>query len=137
MFRNRTQFNRIIDALTPRASTQRIKSLQRLDLVERRVISKSPTRENSQFRRQRYGFVLCIYLWLIYSVLCILLLSIFFSDRHVVLHILSLYLITTILLIPYQLLYYTKYIIIYEEIKCYRNEDGCRKPIRTKQTPPA
>jgi hypothetical protein len=97
MFRNRTQFNRIIDALTPRASTQRIKSLQRLDLVERRVISKSPTRENSQFRRQRYGFVLCIYLWLIYSVLCILLLSIFFSDRHVVLHVLSLYLVVALL----------------------------------------
>lgn len=45
MFRNRTQFNRSlenIDGLTPRLFTQRMKTLQRLGIVERRIASESP-----------------------------------------------------------------------------------------------
>jgi DNA-binding HxlR family transcriptional regulator len=45
MFRDQTQFNRIlenIEGLTPRLFTQRMKTLQRLGIVERRIVSESP-----------------------------------------------------------------------------------------------
>jgi DNA-binding HxlR family transcriptional regulator len=45
MFRNQTQFNRIlenIEGLTPRLFTQRMKTLQGLGIVERRRVSESP-----------------------------------------------------------------------------------------------
>jgi DNA-binding HxlR family transcriptional regulator len=44
MFRNQTQFNHIlanIEGLTPRLFTQRMKTLQRLGIVERRIFSES------------------------------------------------------------------------------------------------
>jgi DNA-binding HxlR family transcriptional regulator len=47
MFRNRTQFNRIlenIEGLTPKVFTQRMKALQKLGIVERRLVSESPIR---------------------------------------------------------------------------------------------
>jgi DNA-binding HxlR family transcriptional regulator len=45
MFRNQTQFNRIlenIDGLTPKVLTQRMRTLQRLEIVERRIVLASP-----------------------------------------------------------------------------------------------
>jgi DNA-binding HxlR family transcriptional regulator len=63
MFRNQIQFNRIlqyIDGLTPTVLTQRMKTLRKLEIVERRIVLTSPIHIEYRLRKSpRACTVIC------------------------------------------------------------------------------